>query len=189
VAVLKLKIMNIDRYKKIRDYAIGHYNSMANVGAALDEDEGVLSNCGRAHLYLWELVTDKQQNVQDEPTAESAQAPAADAASENPAGGGSAPSPCSASGNESPEQEYIPYDFGELTWHDSSESEDTFRTHLQSCRALAQGRTLLVSVSIYEKGGEDDPMWSLENLREWYKKELEIRELEKSLSKNQNTNL
>ncbi len=36
------------------------------------------------------------QNVQDEPTAESRFAKPADAALENPAGGGSAPSPCSA---------------------------------------------------------------------------------------------
>jgi hypothetical protein len=40
----------------------------------------------------------QKPNVQDEPTAESAQAPAAQAALEPQAGGGSAPSPCSAEG-------------------------------------------------------------------------------------------
>ncbi len=41
-------------------------------------------------------VQSAKQNVQDEPTAESAQSPGANADFEPQAGGGSAPSPCSA---------------------------------------------------------------------------------------------
>ncbi len=44
------------------------------------------------------------QNAQDEPTAESGSTPLAEAAFENPAGSGSAPSPCSAQSGISDKQ-------------------------------------------------------------------------------------
>lgn len=64
-------------------------------------------------------------------------------------------------------------EFGEFTWFDSADVEDDFHKILQSCRERASGRKLFVSVELSAVSQEDETMFSLQNLRECYKKELE----------------